>query len=118
VCLERTVPARRQRWHRSIAEHLERTCADRIADVAHVLAMHFDLAQLPARAVHYYMAAGQLTARRFASADALVSYERALELLPRVPSRSRAARARAYCTMIGAGAPLASTSVVYALTSP
>jgi tetratricopeptide (TPR) repeat protein len=63
-----------------------RTCADRIADVAHVLAMHFDLGQLPVRAVHYYMMAGQLTARRFASADALVSYERALELLPRMPA--------------------------------
>ncbi len=88
VCLERSSPARRQRWNRLVAEALER---DPLAvEVSHLLAKHFDAGGDPTRAIPAYAAAARQAGQRFASSDAVALCARALELLPRMPaSRER-----------------------------
>lgn len=84
VCLERSSPLRRQRWHRLVAEALERDpCA---GNVSHLLAQHFDAAGDAARAVPAYAAAARQAAQRYAAADAIALCARALDLLPRLPA--------------------------------
>jgi DNA-binding winged helix-turn-helix (wHTH) protein len=88
VCLGRTAQARRQRWHRLIAEHLERVFGGDGAgasEMAKTLATHYDMGQVPAKAVHYYAFAAERTQRRHASRDALRLFQRGLELLRRLP---------------------------------
>lgn len=90
VCAERGAPARRQRWHRAIAEHLERVFGARAVEISSTLATHFEQGQVVARAIHYHLLAGERMVRRFASADAMPSYRAAQRLLPRLaPSRER-----------------------------
>ena len=86
VCNERSTVERRKRWHRAIAERLEAGYAAQLDDAAPVIARHYDAAQLPAQALPHYVVAAERTARRFASADALQLYRRALELLARLPA--------------------------------
>ncbi|MEO8702291.1 MAG: hypothetical protein ABI867_19760, partial [Kofleriaceae bacterium] len=85
VCFARCPTSRRSRWHRSIAEHLEAATGERAGEMAHVLATHFEQAQLVARAVHYYVIAGTRTASRFSLADASRLYHRANALIARLP---------------------------------
>jgi DNA-binding winged helix-turn-helix (wHTH) protein len=85
VCLGRSAPARRQRWHRRIGEALEAASGARAPELAHVLAGHFEAGHDVARAVHYYRLAGDHNARRFASPDAMRMYRRAHDLLARLP---------------------------------
>ena len=90
VCVERTSSTRRQRWHRLVAESIERESGSRAGEVSHLLAKHFDAGGDPARAIPAYLAAGHQSAQRFATADALASCGRALDLLPRTAaSRER-----------------------------
>jgi len=88
VCIERSSPVRRQRWHRLVAEAL---AGDPRADeISHLLAKHFDAAGDAERAVPAYLAAGRQAAQRYATSDAVALCARALDLLPRVvPSRGR-----------------------------
>lgn len=84
VCVERSSPLRRQRWHRLVAEALERDpCA---GDVPHLLAKHFDAAGDPARAIPAYAAAARQAAQRYAASDAITLCARGLDLLPRLPA--------------------------------
>ena len=85
VCEERGSLARRQRWHLAIARHLERSYASGTDPIAHVLAAHYEKAGASARAIEYYIIAGHQTSLRFASVDAVASYERARALLPKIP---------------------------------
>jgi DNA-binding winged helix-turn-helix (wHTH) protein len=85
VCHARSAPARRQRWHRIVAERLEAAYGDRAGEIASVLASHYHQGQVPARAVHHYMAAGAQAVQRFAMRDAMTLYARALDLLFRTP---------------------------------
>jgi len=89
VCVERSSPARRARWHRLVAEAIERD--PRGGEVPHqLLAKHFDAAGDPSRAIPAYVAAAQQASRRFAASDAVALCARALDLLPRLPaSRER-----------------------------
>ncbi len=88
VCVERSSPARRQRWHRLVAETIERD--PRAGELSHLLAKHFDAAGDAARAVPAYAAAGRQAGLRNATSDALALCARALQLLPRVAaSRER-----------------------------
>lgn len=82
VCFERSSPLRRQRWHRLIAEQLERD--QRPDENAHLLAKHFDAAGEPARAVPAYLAAARQAAHRYATSDSVALCARALDLLPRL----------------------------------
>lgn len=88
VCVERSSPVRRQRWHRLVALALERD--PRAAELSHLLAKHFDAAGEPARAIPAYAAAARQAALRFATSDAVALCARALDLLPRLAaSRER-----------------------------
>jgi hypothetical protein len=88
VCSERSSPARRQRWHRLVAEALERD--PRAGELSHLLAKHFDGAGDPARAVPAYAAAARQAGLRYATSDAVALCARALDLLPRLaPGRDR-----------------------------
>lgn len=86
VCFERCAVSRRQRLHRAIAEHLEVAYGERAAEIAHLIATHFDNGQMVARALHHYVVAGDRTALRFSTADASRLYRRGLALLPRAPA--------------------------------
>jgi DNA-binding winged helix-turn-helix (wHTH) protein/tetratricopeptide (TPR) repeat protein len=85
VCSDRSAPARRQRWHRLIAERIEAAYADRAPEVSATLAAHYEQGQSVARAVFFYALAAERMALRFANVDALPFYRRALELLKRTP---------------------------------
>jgi DNA-binding winged helix-turn-helix (wHTH) protein/tetratricopeptide (TPR) repeat protein len=88
VCVERSSPARRQRWHRLVAQALERD--PRASEISHLLAKHFDAGGEPARAVPAYLAAARQAGQRYAAADAVTLCARALDLVPRLPaSRER-----------------------------
>jgi len=83
VCVERSSPARRQRWHRLVAEAIERD--PRAGELSHLLAKHFDAAGDAARALPAYAAAGRQAGLRNATSDAVALCTRALQLVPRVP---------------------------------
>lgn len=88
VCLERSSPGRRQRWHRLVAESLERD--PRAGELPQLRAKHFEASDEPARAIPAYVAAARQAARRYASSDAVTLSARALDLLSRLPeSRER-----------------------------
>ncbi|MGZ6142717.1 MAG: ATP-binding protein [Myxococcales bacterium] len=82
VCVERSPPGRRQRWHRLVAEAIERD--PRLVDVSHLLSKHYDAAGDAARALPAYVAAGRQAGLRNATSDAVALCTRALQLLPRV----------------------------------
>jgi DNA-binding winged helix-turn-helix (wHTH) protein len=82
VCVERSTPVRRQRWHRLVAEAIGRD--PRAGELSHLLAKHFDAAGDAARAIPAYAAAGRQAGLRNATSDAVALCARALELLPRV----------------------------------
>jgi DNA-binding winged helix-turn-helix (wHTH) protein len=86
VCLDRSSPSRRQRWHRAIAERLEVAYGARTPEIAHVLAAHHDQGQSTARAIHHYELAGAQAAQRFAAHDGIRFYRRARELLGKLPA--------------------------------
>jgi DNA-binding winged helix-turn-helix (wHTH) protein len=83
VCGERSSPARRQRWHRLVAQALERD--PRASDSAQLLAKHFDAGGEPARAIAAYLAAARQASQRYAGADAVTLCARALDLVPQLP---------------------------------
>jgi DNA-binding winged helix-turn-helix (wHTH) protein len=88
VCAERSSPARRQRWHRLVAQALERD--PRASETAHLLAKHFDAGGEPARAIPAYLSAARQAAQRYAGADAVTLCARALDLVPQLsPGRER-----------------------------
>jgi DNA-binding winged helix-turn-helix (wHTH) protein len=88
VCLERSSPARRQRWHRLVAEALQGD--PRASENSHLLAKHFDAGGEPARAIAAYLAAARHASTRYAGADAVTLCARALDLVPLLPaSRTR-----------------------------
>jgi adenylate cyclase len=83
VCIERSSPTRRKRWHRLVAEAIERD--PRAGEASHLLAKHFDAADDPERAVPAYAAAARQAGQRYATSDAVALCARALDLLPRLP---------------------------------
>jgi DNA-binding winged helix-turn-helix (wHTH) protein len=85
VCLARSAPARRARWHRLVGEQLEAAWGERSGEIAHTLAMHYERGHVIPRAVQHFLAAAERTALRFASLDSLALFRRAYDLLPRVP---------------------------------
>jgi class 3 adenylate cyclase/tetratricopeptide (TPR) repeat protein len=70
---------RRREYHRRVAEVLETLFSDRLEDHAALLAHHFDAAG-DSRARQYYHLAGRKAAQIYASLEALVYYDRALQL--------------------------------------
>jgi tetratricopeptide (TPR) repeat protein len=70
----------RRALHSDVAMVLEKLHPERLDELAPVLAHHLDRAEDHERALAYYIRAGDLAAARFASAEAVMSYTRALEI--------------------------------------
>ena len=81
----RSSPALTRLWHRRIGERLETAHGDAAEAIAAELAAHFDAAHSFAKAVLYYDLAGSRSGRRSGTAEALAHFERARDLLPRLP---------------------------------
>ena len=76
----------RRKLHQAVGAALEQAYADRLDDIAPVLAMHFDEAENAERAVRYLIRAGDSAAGRYANAEADMHYGRALTLAYRMNS--------------------------------
>ena len=77
-------------WHRRIGERLEAGYGSAAEMIASELAAHFDAGQNVTRAIHYYNIAGLRAERRLGGVEARRHFERARELLLRLPaSRER-----------------------------
>jgi tetratricopeptide (TPR) repeat protein len=73
----------RRRLHRAVGEALERLFPERQAELAPLLGHHFAEAGEEMRALEHYTRAGDAAARRFANAEAVLNYERALSIARR-----------------------------------
>lgn len=78
-------PARRALLHRRAAEALEALDALNADAVIGQIALHYERAGLPLRAIPCYQRAADLVRRRFAEADAIASLYKALRLLEKLP---------------------------------
>ncbi len=76
----------RKQLHLAVGEALERMYADRVDDMAALLARHFDEAGDDERALKYFTLAGDRAARRYANAEAVMHYACALEIARRAPA--------------------------------
>ncbi len=85
VCHDRVSAARRQRWHRLVAERLESAYGSKADEVSHRLAIHFEHARSLTKAIRYYVITGDRTASRYASNDAHNLFSHAFDLLRRTP---------------------------------
>jgi len=81
----RVSPSLERHWRRRIGECLEATYCMAPISIAAELAMHFDRAQLPVKAIAYYVMAGERALQRSSGADALHNLERANELVEQLP---------------------------------
>ncbi len=70
----------RRGWHGRVGAILETAHGDQARRIAPQLALHFDLAGEPARALSYYLAAGDQARLLYAGEPARAAYERALAL--------------------------------------
>jgi tetratricopeptide (TPR) repeat protein len=87
----------RRELHRLVGETLEALYPERRAEMAGILAMHFEQAGDDARAVEHLMAAGRYALDRAALNEAFEAFERAAHLLPDEdagPAEEHDARAR------------------------
>src|SRR5262249_11152593 len=70
----------RKALHLTIAEALESATPNVSAELAPILARHYDEGEEAPRALKYYVMAADYAARQFAAAESLGLYSRALEL--------------------------------------
>jgi DNA-binding winged helix-turn-helix (wHTH) protein len=84
--------ATRRAWHRKIANGLEASHGGDLDEISAELALHFDAAQAHGQAVRYYCAAGERAMKRFGRAEALAHFDRARELLSRLPMTDESER--------------------------
>ncbi len=85
AALTRSTSANVRVRHRKIAERLEAGHAPREEEIAAALAVHFDRAQMPAKAAQYHSAAGNRAGRRYGLLEAIAHYERACALVASLP---------------------------------
>ena len=71
----------RRLLHRRVAEALASAPPDEQEAASHQIAAHYEQASLPARAIPYYLRAGQLARRVYAHEEALTALQRAATLL-------------------------------------
>jgi class 3 adenylate cyclase/tetratricopeptide (TPR) repeat protein len=76
---------RRRAVHRAVGEALERQYESRIGEMVELLAYHFDLADDGDRAVDYAIRAAERAQRRWANAEALAFFQRAVQRLATLP---------------------------------
>jgi predicted ATPase len=92
VAYERLSIAQQVMLHRHIGERLERGYADRVAELATELAMHFEHGRDYARAVPYLQQAAETALQRHAPQEAVEHLRRAIALLntrPDTPERAQ-----------------------------
>lgn len=77
---ESLLKSKRTELHRHVAESIERFEPDRIEQNAAVLAFHYDRAKMDDKAFTYAALAGDLARRAYAHDEALVFYDRALQI--------------------------------------
>jgi hypothetical protein len=83
---ESLLKADRKHLHRRVAETLEQLYPAQREELAAVLAQHFAGADDDARALVYFTLAGDVAARIYANAEAVMHYSRALECAARLPT--------------------------------
>jgi DNA-binding winged helix-turn-helix (wHTH) protein/predicted ATPase len=101
--------ARRVDLHRRVGELLERGWGPRAVDIAAELAVHFEQARDRSRAMLYLQHAAANARRRSAFKEARLHYERALDLLNRVPESAERTE-RELDLQMGLGATIMATS--------
>ena len=92
VLYERVVEVRRARLHRAIAERLEAGYGAQAPEHAGELALHFEQGRATAKAVQYYLHAGETALQQSAHQEALYHLTRGLSLvqtLPDTPERTQ-----------------------------
>jgi tetratricopeptide (TPR) repeat protein len=72
----------RRELHRLVGESLEKLYPEHPAEQAAELAVHFERAEMPDRAVHYLIAAGHYALERYAIQEARTFFDRAASLVP------------------------------------
>lgn len=77
--------ADRRTLHRKTGEAIERLFAERLNDLAGVLAEHFARGEVWEKAADYFVRAGQADAERYARVEASENYTRALAALQHLP---------------------------------
>jgi DNA-binding winged helix-turn-helix (wHTH) protein len=90
VCYGRLAPGRRARLHRRIGEQLEALFAQRLCDVAHELAYHFEAGAEWARAATYLQLAADTAGQRYDLREATAILQHALAVLNNLPEAERA----------------------------
>ncbi|GHO87370.1 hypothetical protein KSZ_53760 [Dictyobacter formicarum] len=70
----------RRQLHRRVAEAFVTLYADDLDSVSQHIAAHYERAGQPARAIPYYMRAGNIAASMYANEDAIVLYQQAIDL--------------------------------------
>ncbi len=96
---------RRARLHRRIGVILETVYAERVNEIAPMLAIHFERGDDPARAVGYLVLAAARARQRFANREAIAFLEPALVLVARLP-RGRERRRRELAIRLALAQPL------------
>lgn len=92
----------RKELHRQVGEALEALYPDRRAELAGVLAIHFEQAGETAKAIEYLLAAGTYGLERSAIQEAFASFDRAAGLLPAAsPSDSETIRRQRVAVVLG-----------------
>jgi DNA-binding SARP family transcriptional activator len=74
-------PAHRRLLHRHVAEAFEQVYAQDLDAVSGQIAIHYESARLPQRAIPYYQRAGEAALRIYANAEAISAFQRATALL-------------------------------------
>jgi class 3 adenylate cyclase/predicted ATPase len=76
---------KRQQFHQRIARVLEERFSQTVETEPEILAQHYSEAGLAERALHYWHKSGQLAAHRAAYVEAVIHFNRGLELLSELP---------------------------------
>ncbi len=79
------VKSDRKLLHGKVGSILEQLYPDRVAELAPLLGQHFDEAGADEAAIKYLSLAGDIAASRYANAEAIAHYTRAIELTQRNP---------------------------------
>ena len=86
----------RRKFHELAAHAIEGIFGERLTELAPVLARHFDEAHVTVRAVEYYWRAGAAAMRLYATAEALVHFDRGVALIGATPDLPTELAVRVY----------------------
>ena len=86
--------SKRHELHVEIARILESQFPDTVETKPELLSHHYKSAGMPARAIPYSMRAGDVAASRYATAEATVHYQAALDMANELPASAEAGNAR------------------------